>query len=197
MKINRTVTYLVASSLMSCSINLAAEQVVGTINHRKHFDGIYLGAQLGVDRISANINAGESEDSDFNYEALLGYRYQTDNDWVIGIEGRFGDRNGELSDQNVEFKFDRLWRLLPTIGKTFGQNGNNLVYGKLGVGGIRLDAKVNGTTLTSQNFEGVVGAIGYERALSDKLSLHTELSYISYDPDFDHWQPMVGVLVKF
>ena len=127
----------------------------------------------------------------------LGYRYQTDNDWVIGIEGRFGDRNGELSDQNVEFKFDRLWRLLPTIGKTFGQNGNNLVYGKLGVGGIRLDAKVNGTTLTSQNFEGVVGAIGYERALSDKLSLHTELSYISYDPDFDHWQPMVGVLVKF
>lgn len=197
MKPLKFVLRIAVVSLFFCSSIYAADEVRLNGDDSKYFDGFYAGAQIGVDRMNANVNNNSQHDSSFNYEALAGYRHQFDNDWVIGVEAALGGRNGDIQNQELVIGFSNIWHASALLGKTFGTDKNNLVYGKLGVGGIEADLKVNGVTYGQQSFEGPVSTLGYERTLSDRLNFRMEVSYSSYDRGLDQWQPKLGILVKF
>lgn len=199
LKLNAT---LVAMSLILSNVALAASPVAGQPDDsddtgEQYFDGFYGGASIGYDKITATINHQDGHDSSLSVEGVIGYRIQFDNDWVIGIEGSLGDRQGDLSQQNVQVSFGRIWGLAATVGWSFGQQKDNLIYGKLGVAGIDVDVKAHGNYVGGQNFEGPVSTLGYERVLTDNISLRMEVSYSSFDDGLDYWQPKLGALVRF
>jgi len=197
MKTFKFVLPIAALSLLVSSVINAADDDGQDSDDSKRFDGFYIGAQIGIDRITVKVHNNKQHDSSFNYEAMLGYRYQFDSNWVIGVEASLGDRSGSIRNQYHVIGFDRIWQTSALLGKTFGTANDNLVYGKLGVGGIEVDVKANGVSFSQQSLEGPVSTMGYERYLSDRLSFRLEVSYSSYDPNLDQWQPKLGVLVKF
>jgi outer membrane immunogenic protein len=194
MKTINPIATFVALTVLSTSALFADD---ANHNEDKKFDGFYVGAQAGIDRMSARVHSDRQNDSGFIFEALIGYRFQFSNNLVVGIEGSVGDRAGSFSHHDLVLKFGKAWSVAASVGISFGVDKDNLIYGKLGVGGLEVDAFAHGSRVDSQNFEGPVSTLGYERSLSDRLSFRTEVSYSSYDPNLDQWQTKLGLSVKF
>ena len=162
----------------------------------KMFDGIFLGAEVGLSNLKATIHSTEKT-NDIYYGVAAGYRYQTDGGWLFGLEGNYGDDAGNLRTSSHTFNFNSNWRASLTAGKVFGGNENFLLYGKLGVGGIKVHPSTGGNDLTPINYEGMVAGAGIEYAASDRISWRFETSRIKYDPTFTQWQQKAGVIIKF
>ena len=160
------------------------------------FSGFYMGAGINVDYLTAKIHDNDESETNLGYAGLIGWRYQWNNNWVTGLEGALGDREGDLGDDVARFKFDYNWHWSATVGKVFGEQSNQLLYVKLGVGGIQVNGKVHGQKLT-HNFKGVRSALGYERFLTENINVKAEVSYISYDSHFDFEQIQTGVSILY
>ena len=192
-KIIKTAVGILASTLIPTT-NVAADDAA---NNTQLFDGLYLGIQTSFSRISGTLHQQDTGTSGISFEGLIGYRNQTKADWLFGLEGAIGDRTGTITDAHRDINFDYIWQWSALAGKAFGRKKNNLIYGKLGVGGIQVNANIAGYQIPSHNYQGMIAGIGYEYAMSHRLSLRTEVTYISYDPSFDHIQTKLGLLVKF
>ena len=164
-----------------------------------HFTGWAIGAGFSLGRISAEIHDGDGDVDDVGagYAGLITWRYQRDNNWVFGVEGSLGDRQGNLGDDTVSFEFDYDWHWSGLAGKAFGAGKTQLLYAKLGVGGIQVKGEVHGQGIPSHNFKGVRSAFGYERVLTEHIHVKTEVSYVSYDENFDQLQTTVSFLYTF
>jgi opacity protein-like surface antigen len=201
MKITKRVTSIVCATLFTAHA-LAADGDAGvesTIEERHHFTGWAIGAGLSLGRISAEIHNGDGDADDVGagYAALIAWRHQRDSNWVFGVEGSLGDRQGELGDDTVSFEFDYNWHWSALAGKAFGAGKTQLLYAKLGVGGIQVKGEIHGLGIPSHNFKGVRSALGYERVLTEHVHVKTEVSYVSYDKNFDQLQTSVSFLYKF
>jgi hypothetical protein len=191
------ITSAVLTSLLASTPTLAHEKGNDEQNQERRFQGFIVGAQVAASRISADINKRTLSNTSLSYEGFTGYRLQTNQDWVFGIEGTLGDRQGNLGFEQGALDFSYLWNWSVTAGKVFGANRDHLLYSKLGVGGIQLRTLAHETLVARHNYKGVQSTVGYERSISPHLGLRLEASYISYDPGFNHLQSKLGLVYTF
>ena len=199
MRTTKLVTSVVYAYLLTARA-VAADGAAGVelaLEDQHHFAGLAIGAGLSLDRVGTEIHGGNEVDIGAGYAALISWRYQLDNNWVFGLEGSLGDRQGDLGDDAASFEFDYNWHWSAFAGKAFGAGKTQLLYAKLGVGGIQVKGDVYGQVIPSHNFKGLRSALGYERVLTEHVHVKTEVSYVSYDKNFDQLQTSVSFLYKF
>jgi len=169
------------------------------IKRGRDFSGFYVGAGISANHLSADVNHTSESESKLGYAGMIGWRYSLNNNWVLGIEGSLGDADGKFSNAQAEFKFDYNWHWSASAGKVFGAQDHQLIYVKLGVGGIQVKGEFNNQRLGSHNYKGTRTAIGYERVLTEQLNLKAELSFVSYDSglDFEQIQNGISLVYKF
>lgn len=184
-------------ALMSSIIGFSSSGFSDQASASKPFTGFITGANIGISHMEVNTHQGSVSDTDMNYEVLLGYRVQTDNQWVWGIEGALGDSRVNIDTANSQLDFDYAWHWTLTLGKVIGDNSEQLIYLKAGVGGIQVDPVVHGVAQAVDNYQGGYFGLGYERAVSESFSLRVQATYIEYDPSFDQQQLNMGFLYKF
>ncbi len=155
----------------------------------KKFNGAYVGAEVGVDW--TKIATPVDRDRSFYYGGILGYRNQSDNGLVVGIEGTFGDSGFQGPDGT---KSTYEWSTSLTLGTAFGDDGSNLIYGKAGY----VQARFNPTGANNSFNEGGwrFGG-GYERSISENVSLRLGGDYTTYGKGINGWSAKTGLLVKF
>ncbi|WP_417457462.1 outer membrane protein [Kordiimonas sp.] len=164
---------------------------IASAQEAKKFEGIYGGIEAGVDWTKLAIDG--KRDRSIYYGGVLGYRMQSDTNTVFGLEGTFGDTGyKQLGQRNTDYEYGASL----ILGQAFGPDGANLFYGKAGYVRTRLDfgdaADVGKTTEDGWRF----GA-GYERALSNGLSLRTGLDYTTYGDGMKQWTAKTGLIASF
>ncbi len=142
----------VKSALLAALMGAIALPVAAQEKEKK-FGGLYVGGDAGV-----------NDDGDFTYNAHLGARYQLDNGWVFGVEGKYGtvDVNG----------FDDFWSVTGQAGFSFGRDRKNLFYG--GVGYTEFTAL--NVTFASEQYQ-----LGYERSLTDNINFRLQSTWVPFD----------------
>jgi len=169
-----------ATALLSGAASAADDQ--------KPFDGVYAGAEVGVDWTKL---AGQKYDSSLYYGGVLGMRRQADNDMVIGLEGTFGDTGYKTGAAGMNTDYE--WGISGILGQAYG---DNLFYGKVGYVETKFDATENAAGGTFRNGGWRFGA-GYERALSNGLSLRLGGDYTTYGEGVKSWQTKAGLIARF
>jgi len=179
-------TTLTAAALLAATstVSVAAQDT----SSDKLFDGPYIGADFGA-----------SDGGEIYYGANLGFRKQTDNNLVLGVEGTFGDYATEedfsFFGQSVTAGIDYTWSVNGYVGFVFGQNKNNLL--KLGAGYNNIHAYAeSGGDSAGDTLSDVTGFVGYERAFNNKMSLRLQVNYLKID-DSDGGQATVGLAYNF
>lgn len=146
----------------------------------KHFDGAYVGGEIGYLDADSNV-------SGIYYGGTIGLRKQFDNNVVFGIEGNLGSSNADF--RNFNNVIDRQTSVLATYGLAFGSQKRDLI--SAGVGYIN-------TNVSFDDFDGSSGAIasfiGYERALGSKLSVRFRIT--AYE-GFDAFNGTGGLVFRF
>lgn len=157
----------------------------------KPFEGMYAGAEAGVDW--TKLSDTDQRDRSIYYGGVIGYRVQSDSNMVLGVEGTFGDTGYNRRDL-VGTEYEYSGSLI--LGQAFGADGNNLVYGKAGYARTRVDVAegLGGGKTTEGGWR--FGA-GYERALSNGLSLRTGVDYTTYGDGMTQWTTKAGLLARF
>lgn len=171
---------------------------------KKQFDGLYAGVELGASYL--DLNGGDQ--AGLYYGGLVGWRRQVDSGFVFGLEGTFGTSDNSFDD-NAGFTtiapldFDHQWSVAATIGKAFGNRKNNLVFAKIGYQENRysfdLDdapAGLPDAFLATFKNDGLLLGAGYERALSDLMSLRLATDYAD-NSGSQQWQTKLGLVFKF
>jgi len=182
----------IAKSLLTATaIITAATTATLAADNDKKFDGAYVGIESGVDW--TKLAADASRDKSVYYGGVIGFRRQMDSGLVYGIEGTFGDTGykGELTDAHSKYE----WSAGLTLGTVFGEDGANLIYGKAAYVKARFDA--SDAADDSFGDAGWRFGAGYERALSENMSLRLGSDYTTYGNDKNGWAGKAGLLVKF
>ncbi|MCK0070568.1 outer membrane protein [Kordiimonas laminariae] len=143
---------------------------------KKLFNGLYLGGDVGI-----------TDNGDFYYGGSLGYRVQTQSNYVFGIVGTYGTL--DISEDYVLTGFppinvaaDDIWSVQGQFGKVFGADKSDLIY----IGGGYTKTSATGSFLPpvtlpsiSGSSSGYVASLGYEKALSPSLSVKLEANYVN------------------
>jgi hypothetical protein len=169
----------------------------------KKFDGAYVGAEIGVawlrfsDGAIANTAITDDSERGLYYGGVLGFRTQYDSNLVLGIEGSFGDQDTDFAAPGGTLSTEYEWSASLILGQAFGDNGNNLIYGKAGYASLRGEfTPTTGLELTDDDGGWRFG-VGYERSLSESISFRTGVDYTTYGDGLSQWQGKAGLLFKF
>jgi len=146
----------------------------------KHFDGGYIGGEIGYQDSGSGLNG-------IYYGATAGFRKQTDGNFVYGIEGNLGKANIDFG--GVSNIIDNQWSAMGTIGWVFGDENRDMF--SLGAGYVRVKASALGFSSTG---DGISSFAGYERAIGDNLSFRLRVT--SYDA-FDTFIGSAGFGFRF
>ena len=163
---NKLTLAAVSAALLACSATVQADE-------DKKFNGAYIGGSIGYLDI-ADFEGGVA------YEGFLGYRKQSDNGLVLGIEGTFGSADLEY--------LDNVWSVNGSLGWVVGEEGRGLMF----VSGGYAEAKASafGFSDTNGSFR---ADIGYEHALGESLSLRVKATTF----EFDDYGASAGFVVRF
>lgn len=135
----------------------------------KYYDGFFTAAE-----------AGATDEGDFYYGGAIGYRRQTNSNFVYGVEGNFGDFDVNGIDYSYAFN--------GFVGVAFGPSKKSLVVLGGGYTEVETDFGSNG---------GSTSFIGFEHALTDTLSLRARTNYIDYGSGSDGVLFTGGVSLNF
>ncbi|WP_454851028.1 outer membrane protein [Rhizobium binxianense] len=159
--------------------------------------GFYLGVNAGggfAGDDEVGLSAGETfigkfgslEASGFFGGAQLGYNYQLDSNWVIGLETDF--QGGKIHDSVTEnglhssSKVNWYGTLRPRVGYSFD---HTLLYGTGGLayGHVDYKSSVDGVDLIDQDKTrvGWVLGAGLEHAFTDHLTAKLEYQYVNFE----------------
>jgi opacity protein-like surface antigen len=131
----------------------------------KHFQGPYVGADVGID-----------DSGDVYYGGTFGLRSQGDNNMVFGIEGTFGDLTTSQTNGNTRLRVRYAWSATGVLGYAFGSENRNLIFTNLGYGETNVGLR-QGTVSASESFSGFRVGLGYERAITDNISVRLQGTY--------------------
>jgi len=161
-----------------------------TAQDDKPFSGLYGGVEAGVDwtKVSGDLK----RDRSLYYGGVVGYRQQTDNGLVFGLEGTFGDSGYKNNALGLKSEYE--WSTSLTLGQTFG-DGSNLLFAKAGYAQTAFNPI--GTPDDTFTDGGWRFGGGYERALSESVSFRLGGDYTTYGNDTGQWQAKGGLLLKF
>lgn len=162
-----------------------------TAQDDKHFHGAYGGIEAGMDWTKL---AGDAKkDRSIYYGGVLGYRVQTDNNMVMGLEGTFGDSAYKNDTTGANSDYEIGASLI--LGQAFGADGANLIYGKAGYVRARFDPSA--ASDDAYNDGGWRFGGGYERALNQNISFRLGGDYTTYGKDRNGWRATAGLIAKF
>ena len=162
------------------SVALAAFSTTAFAQDEKHFDGGYLGGEIGYQDSGDGLNG-------VYYGATAGFRKQTDGGLVYGLEGNFGKADVDVG--GVSNIIDNQWSALGTVGWVFGNENRDMF--SLGAGYVNVKVSALGQSATG---DGVASFAGYERAIGDNLSFRLRVT--SYDA-FDTFIGSAGFGFRF
>lgn len=147
------------------------------------WDGAYGGLALGYGNF--NSDSALTGDADgFLGGAYIGYQRDY-GDWVVGGEISYDTADADFDGGG---KVDELWRLKLRVGRDYGRT---LIYG---VGGIaQAEARVAGIDRDETGW--FIGA-GAERAITDRLSVGTEVLYNRFDDLGGRGNDVDGVTIQ-
>lgn len=178
-------------TLIAASTLVIAATTATIANDDKKFDGAYVGIEGGLDWTKLATDTGR--DRSLYYGGVLGYRSQMDSGLVVGLEGTFGDTGYKNETTGAHSNYEMGASL--TLGTVFGSDGSNLLYGKAGYVRTKFDASsAEGDSYTDGGWR--FGG-GYERAVSENISLRLGADYTTYGDDKSGWQTKAGILVNF
>ncbi|WP_417450604.1 hypothetical protein [Kordiimonas sp.] len=143
--------------------------------------------------IEASINwseLGASDDGRADNSSTGSYHVQMNEDEEFGLEGTFADKVHKIDPFGLDP--DNEWSALLAEGKPFG-DGSNLLFRETGE--VETSPAVGVDAL--KNMRGWRVGGGYERLLTDTLSLRLSREYTTFGKDFDQWETKAGILVKF
>ena len=172
----------------------------------KHFDGFYIAVDTGIRSAKTIDHAGEQfrTGNKLYYAGAVGWRKQSDEDWVFGLEGTFGDIQGfqhqffanGLSTARVR----NVWSANGYIGRVFGKKKRNLILAGGGYASMRagFNAVFNGAVFRpSEPGGGYRAFFGYERALFRSIHLRLQGSYFDFGNQVDTFIGTAGLSVNF
>jgi outer membrane immunogenic protein len=154
------------------------------------FSGVHIEAIGGGDRASGG---GDNEIGAL-YGVSGGFDATTGGGLVIGgeVEGAMSTTNWCSGTTCVDAGRDLYGG--GRIGKRIGDSG--LIYFKAGYANARVKITSGGTTVFSENLDGVRGGIGLE-GRKGKLLFRAEYRYTNYEQGFSRNQLVLGIGVHF
>ncbi len=156
------------------------------------FDGVYAGLETGVDWTKLPIDA--NHDTSLGYNAVLGIRRQNANNTVMGLEGSFGDNGYDNTALSVDTDYEIAVSLI--AGKAFGYESKHLLYGKTGYVKTNFDSDVlPASTLNKE--EGWRLGGGYERIITNNISIRAGADYTTYGDEIHQWQAKAGLILSY
>lgn len=155
------------------------------------FDGIYGGLELGGN--FTKLNGDKKRDRNFYYGGLLGYRTQSDEGIVLGLEATLGDTG--YDNKALRRRSTYEWSTSVTFGSVFGAEEDNLIYGKIGY--VQGRFRDYGKTPRSFNDKGWRAGAGYERSITDNISLRLSADYTRFGKNANSWTANTGIIFKF
>ncbi len=141
------------------------------------WSGAYAGVYGGYNWMHADLSPGTVNGiHGLDGGAFLGYNYQLDNNFVVGLEGMAGISGAEGSEggTSVEEEWDASLRA--RMGYAFE---NSMIYGLAGVAGTRASAADATGSDTHTHLGWTVGA-GLETFLTDNVTARVEYDYADY-----------------
>jgi len=177
--------FISKTAALAATLTLAS---TATFAEEKHFDGPYIGADIGV-----------SDGGEFYYGANAGIRKQTENNIVFGAEATFGDYATSedlfIGGQAATIGIDYTWSLNGYVGYVFGDTQRNLVKIGAGYNAIHAYGK-SATESVGETVDDVTAFVGYERAFKGGWNLRTTVNYLKIE-DADGAQFSLGVAYQF
>lgn len=152
---------------LTVGVALVALSTSAFAQDQKHFDGGFVGAEIGY------LDAGDGFNGLY-YGANGGYRVQTDSNLVYGLEGTFGTT--EVDVFGINDVIDHQWSANATVGWAFGAEKRDLF--SLGVGYANVKVSALGQSATG---DGVAGLVSYERAIGNNLSFRVKATTYEFD----------------
>jgi len=160
------------------------------------FSGLFLGVEGGYD--SSKYNGGS--DGTVYIGGLAGYRFQTYNNLVLGIEGTYG-KNSYDSFGGFDFStvdYGNEWSVSATAGVAFGDDSQNLIFGKIGYMETRRDIIDNETDVVTKDKDtGLRWGGGYERKFLENFSVRLSADYAKLDDFYKQLQAKAAFIVSF
>ncbi len=171
MKLLLTTAAILAASATACA------------DDTKHFDGDFLGGEVGY-------LSGDGPTGTY-YGGMAGFRKQTDNNIVFGLEAALGTTSAGyyFDESDSEDFYKSQWSALATVGFASGRNLFTVGAGYAHASssyiyfGVEEDASYNAAA----------GMVGYERAIGDHLSLRARV--VTYK--FDNYITSIGLAFRF
>jgi len=181
-----------SKAVLALSVLLAAPAAA----EETSFSGIFIGAEGGYD--SSKFNGGS--DGTVYIGGIAGYRFQTYNNLVLGIEGTYGKNNydgfGGFDFSTVDYGNE--WSVSATAGIAFGDDSQNLIFGKIGYMETRRDIINDETSaVTKDKDTGLRFGGGYERKFLENFSVRLSADYAKPDDFYKQFQAKAAFILSF
>lgn len=159
--------------LAGASILLAVTATSVGAQDTKHFDGLFVGVDAGYLAADGGVDGAVAN-------LIAGYRVQTDDNLVFGVEGTYGGAD-------IDF-IDNQWTINGSIGWAYGNDNRNLF--SVGGGYVKVNASAFGISTAG---DGYTAFTSYERAFNDYWSFR--LKGTTYE--FDTFIGTAGIVFRF
>jgi len=153
----------------------------------KNFDGAYGGLEIGYNSLDFTDTIGGDG---FTYGGLLGYRRQTNDNLVYGLEGRVGESTSSYEGVGGELHAGRYLGVDAIVGTTFDEN--LLAFALVGYSNLRVSDGVDAV-----NGDGIRFGLGGEYATGNDINLRVTGAYTDYEGDVDNFELLFGAVYNF
>lgn len=157
----------------------------------KPFEGFHVAAVTGWD----HVDDGVDKEDGVTGGVAAGYDFQLkDAGVVLGLEGEATLATTERCVGTSCIKAGRDLYAGARVG--IPVSDTVMVYAKGGYTNARANYTLNGTTVTTDDLDGVRAGVGIEGVVG-KLLLRVEYRYSNYEQDFERHQVVAGVGIRF
>ncbi|MBY5558768.1 outer membrane beta-barrel protein [Rhizobium leguminosarum bv. viciae] len=170
------------------------------------WSGPYLGIDGGASWLNGDFSVGGASDSqDFNggvFGGFVGYNFQFDNNFVVGIEGNFEHNWNEEEALGADVGTDWAGAVRGRVGYAFDRA---LLYGAAGWTATRGYVDLPGLDKETETFNGYTVGAGVDFAITNNIFARGEYRFndfgekdiLGVDVDLDQHELKFGIGVKF
>ncbi len=159
-------------------------------NGNNPFAGLFVGLGAGYNHTQAKYTASNTSDTISKNaalgQALLGYNYGIDSNWLVGAEFSFTYDSAKITENAAHGVFTTTTKMPDVYGidALLGYAFSQSMMAFVGAGGAASDLKISTNTgySSSDSFIGWKGLVGAQQGLVGGLSVRETVSYTSYKP---------------
>ena len=159
------------------------------------FNGVFVGVEGGYD----STTFGGEKDNSVYIGGLAGYRFQTYNNLVLGVEGTYGKNNydsfGGFDFSTIDY--GKEWSISATAGIAFGDDSQNLIFGKIGYMETRREITDDTNIVINDKDTGLRWGGGYERKFLENFSVRLSADYAKLDDFYKQFQAKAAFILSF